>query len=91
MCEGKPYPAQLAVAGKLPTGQVGGTLVFFQYYVCSFRICREIELATHGGVSSGWSDKQQLENGDRKMAATILIELTFSVASHDVEPSEFAW
>lgn len=51
----KRYPAQLAVAGKLPTGQVGGALVFFQDYVRSFWISREVELAAYGGVSSSWS------------------------------------
>ena len=48
----KAHPGQLAVAGELPAGQVGRTLVLIQYDVRSFWISCKIELATHCGVSS---------------------------------------
>ncbi len=58
-CKRKLYPGQLAVAGKLPAGQVGGTLVVVQYNIGSFWISSKIELATHCGVSSSWRSKPQ--------------------------------
>jgi len=48
----KPCPGQLAGAGELPAGQVGGTLVVVQDDVRSFWVGSEIELATHCPVSS---------------------------------------
>ncbi len=59
VCYKKPYPGQLAVAGKLPAGQVGGTLVVVQNNVCSFWISSKIELATHCGISSSFMSKAQ--------------------------------